>query len=86
MEETLRIPDVHFDLIPLVNLVSSRDYQRDLSESHITKTIREFDVYQINPVKVSHRDWQNYVFDGQHTIEMIASISESRDTPVTSVS
>ena len=76
------IPDVHFDLIPIRNLVSNQDYQRDLSESHITKTIREFDVYQINPVKVSHRDGQNYVFDGQHTIEMIASMSGSRDTPV----
>ena len=76
------IPDVHFDLIPIRNLVSNQDYQRDLSESHITKTIRDFDVYQINPVKVSHRDGQNYVFDGQHTIEMIASVSGSRDTPV----
>lgn len=76
------IPDVHFDLIPIRNLVSNQDYQRDLSESHITKTIRDFDVYQINPVKVSHRDGQNYVFDGQHTIEMIASMSGSRDTPV----
>ena len=34
------IPDVHFDLIPIRNLVSNQDYQRDLSESHITKTIR----------------------------------------------
>lgn len=76
------IPDVHFDLIPIRNLVSNQDYQRDLSESHITKTIRDFDVYQINPVKVSHRNGQNYVFDGQHTIEMIASMSGSRDTPV----
>lgn len=76
------IPDVHFDLIPIRNLVSNQNYQRMLSESHIAKTIREFDVYQINPVKVSRRDGQNYVFDGQHTIEMIASVSGSRDTPV----
>ena len=76
------IPDVHFDLIPIRNLVSNQDYQRDLSESHITNTIRDFDIYQINPVKVSRRDGQNFVFDGQHTIEMIASVSGSRDTPV----
>ena len=76
------IPDVHFDLIPIRNLVSNQDYQRDLSESHITRTIQEFDVYQINPVKVSRRDGINYVFDGQHTIEIVASISGSRDTPV----
>ena len=76
------IPDVHFDLIPIRNLVSNQNYQRMLSESHIAKTIREFDVYQINPIKVSRRDGQNYVFDGQHTIEAIASVSGSRDTPV----
>lgn len=76
------IPDVHFDLIPIRNLVSNQEYQRMLSESHIAKTIRDFDVYQINPVKVSRRDGQNYVFDGQHTIETIATVSGSRDTPV----
>ena len=76
------IPDVHFDLIPIRNLVSNQDYQRMLSETHITKAIQEFDVYQINPVKVSRRDGINYVFDGQHTIEIVASKSGSRDTPV----
>lgn len=76
------IPDVHFDLIPIRNLVSNQNYQRDLSESHIMKTLQDFDIFQINPVKVSHRNGQNYVFDGQHTIEMIASVSDSRDTPV----
>lgn len=76
------IPDVHFDLIPIRNLVSNQGYQRDLSEGHITNTIQDFDIYQINPVKVSHRDGQNFVFDGQHTIEAIASVSGSRETPV----
>lgn len=38
--------------------------------------------YQINPVKVSRRDGVNYVFNGQHTIEIVALVSGSRDTPV----
>ena len=76
------IPEVHFELIPIRSLVSNQDYQRALSEAHIAKAIQEFDVYQINPVKVSRRDGVNYVFDGQHTIEIIASRSGSRDTPV----
>ena len=76
------IPEVHFDLIPIRNLVSNQDYQRMLSENHIAKIIRDFDVYQINPVKISRQNGQNYVFDGQHTIEVIASVSGSRDTPV----
>ncbi len=53
------IPDVHFDLIPIRNLVSNQDYQRMLSENHIAKIIRDFDVYQINPVKISRRNGQN---------------------------
>lgn len=76
------IPDVSFELIPIRNLVSNQDYQRKLSENHIRKTLEEFDVYQINPVKVSRRDGINYVFDGQHTVETVASESGSRDTPV----
>lgn len=76
------IPDVSFELIPIKNLVSNQDYQRPLSESHIRKALEEFDVYQINPVKVSRRDGINYVFDGQHTIEIVASESGSRETPV----
>lgn len=76
------IPDVHFDLIPIRNLVSNQDYQRSVSDSHVSSTTEEFDVYQINPVKVSRRDGTNYVFDGQHTVEIIAQRSGSRNTPV----
>ena len=76
------IPDVSFELIPIRNLVSNQNYQRPLSEGHIRRALDEFDVYQINPVKVSRRDGVNYVFDGQHTIEIVASESGSRDTPV----
>lgn len=31
---------------------------------------------------MSRRDGINYVFNGQHTIEIVAQVSESRDTPV----
>ncbi len=57
-------------------------YQRDLKESHITETAKDFDLYQIKPVKVSQRNGVNYVVDGQHTIEIVAAKSGSRDTPV----
>lgn len=71
-----------FEKIPIKNLVSCQDYQRSLSESQIQKIAKEFDLHQINPVKVSRRDGVNYVFDGQHTIEAVALVSHSRDTPV----
>ena len=83
MEDLKRfVPNVHFELIPIKNLVSNQDYQRSLSETQITRAIEDFDVYQIKPVKVSRRNGVNYVFDGQHTIEIVAAKSGSRETPV----
>ena len=76
------VPNVHFELIPIKSLVSNQEYQRNLSQSHIKRTAADFDLYQINPVKVSRRDGVNYVFNGQHTIEIVAAVSGSRDTPV----
>lgn len=82
--ESLRqfVPQVYFEQIPIKNLVSNQEYQRNLSWSHIRKAAADFNPYQINPVKVSHRDNINYVFNGQHTIEIVALASNSRETPV----
>lgn len=76
------VPKVYFEKIPIKNLVSNQDYQRNLSQAHIEKAAENFDLYQINPVKVSRRDGVNYVFNGQHTIEIVAKVSGSRETPV----
>lgn len=76
------VPNVHFEQIPIKNLVSNQNYQRNLSMSHIKRAAENFDLYQINPVKVSRREGINYVFNGQHTIEIVATVSGSRDTPV----
>lgn len=76
------IPKVHFEQISIKNLVSNQEYQRNLSVSHVRRTVENFDLYQINPVKVSRRDGVNYVFNGQHTIEIIATVSKSREIPV----
>ena len=76
------VPDVHFELIPIRNLVSNQEYQRNLSTTHVLKTANNFDLFQLNPVKVSRRDGINYVFNGQHTAEIIAMVSGSRETPV----
>lgn len=81
-EQQRCIPDVSFELIPISNLVSNQEYQRPLSSGQIRRALEEFNIYQINPVKVSRRDEINYVFDGQHTCEIIAAASGSRDTPV----
>ena len=82
MEINPYVPDVHFEQIPIKNLVSNQDYQRHLSKEHIRRAAEHFNLCQINPVKVSRRDGINYVFNGQHTIEIVALVSGSRDTPV----
>ena len=76
------VPNVHFEQIPIKNLVSCQVYQRNLSQNHVKKAAENFDLHQINPVKVSRRDGINYVFNGQHTIEIVALVSGSRETPV----
>lgn len=76
------VPNVFFEKIPIKNLVSNQEYQRNLSQSHIERAAEDFDLYQINPVKVSRRNGINYVFNGQHTIEIVALVSGSRETPV----
>lgn len=76
------VPKVHFEQIPVRNLVSNQKYQRPLSKKHVRNAAEHFDIYQVNPVKVSRRNGINYVFDGQHTVEIIAMVSGSRETPV----
>ncbi len=84
MNEELRkfVPNVHFELVPIKDLVSNQDYQRTLSMNHVKKAVEEFDLNQINPIKVSRRNGIYYVFNGQHTAEIVAMASGSRDTPV----
>ncbi len=76
------IPKVHFELVPIKDLVSNQEYQRNLSMVHVRKAVENFDLNQINPIKVSRRDGINYVFNGQHTAEIVAMASGSRETPV----
>jgi len=76
------VPNVHFEQIAIKNLVSNQEYQRNLSYQHIQRLVANFDLRQINPVKVSRRDGLNIVMNGQHTIEGVVLASGSRETPV----
>ena len=53
------VPKVHFEQIPIRNLVSNQEYQRNLSQHHVQRAAANFDLYQINPVKVSRRNGIN---------------------------
>ena len=82
MENSIYLPNVKFEAIPIDQLVSDQEYQRTLSQQHAKNAAANFDIHQINPVKVSRRDGINYVFNGQHTMEIVAIVSGSRKTPV----
>ena len=41
------VPNVHFELIPIKDLVSNQEYQRNLSWSHVKKAVENFDLNQI---------------------------------------
>lgn len=80
--DSIYLPKVTFEAIPIKDLVSNQEYQRHKSERHIKRATENFDMYQLNPVKVSRRDGVNYVVNGQHTMEIVANVSGSKDTPV----
>lgn len=80
--ENAYLPNVKFEAIPINQLVTDQNYQRSLSLRHVKNAAAHFDIHQINPVKVSRRDGINYVFNGQHTMEIVAMMSGSRETPV----
>ena len=45
MEDYSRyVPNVHFEQIPIKNLVSNQNYQRKLSQSHIAAAAANFDL------------------------------------------
>lgn len=76
------LPRVKFEAIPISQLVTDQQYQRNISLKHVKRAAENFDPYQVNPVKVSRRNGINYVFNGQHTMAIVESISGSRETPV----
>ncbi len=36
------VPDVHYELIPIKNLVSNQEYQRNLSARHVKRAAEQF--------------------------------------------
>lgn len=48
-DHSVFVPNVHFEKIPIKNLVSNQKYQRNLSKAHIANAAANFDPYQINP-------------------------------------
>lgn len=63
-------PDVDFMLIPYNRLRSDVDYQRNLRMKFVDTVCKVFDKNKMRPVRVSLRDGEYWVLDGQHTAEL----------------
>ena len=72
------VPKVHYELIPIKNLVSNQDYQRPLSRKHVEDAAKHFDKELYSIPQEMKKNSRKY----QHTIEIVASVSGSRETPV----
>ena len=55
------------------------NYQRPVNELKIDKIIRNFNPHLVNPLKVSYRDGQYWVYDGQHTLESHRKMKGNND-------
>lgn len=54
-------------------------YQRPVNDAKIEKIIRNFNPNLVNPLKVSFRDGQYWVYDGQHTLEAHRKMKGNND-------
>jgi hypothetical protein len=72
--------------IRLVNSSSIKvprsSYQRELNPRRVQKIVREFDEHIANEPKISYRDKNFYVFDGQHTIAARKYLNGNQDLDI----
>ncbi len=69
------IPPYKTMYISVKNLISTqKDYQRDVEEDEVAKIVADFDSYLYNEPKVSLRDGQYYIIDGQHTVSAMKKL------------
>lgn len=54
-------------------------YQRKLDHDRANRIAENFDPRLLNDPKVSERDGHFYVFDGQHTIEALRILNNSKE-------
>lgn len=60
--------DVKVMKLNVKNLVSSQPYQRTVDQKKIGVIVSNFDIHKFGVPKVSYRNGQYYVFDGQHRV------------------
>ena len=74
------VPNVHFEQIPIKNLVSNQEYQRNISEQHVLNAAAHCDLAQIHTVTVSPRSGDTSDFKRAHALQILPLASGYRAT------
>lgn len=78
----LYLPDVDYCYVPITELHLDPPYQRPRSKAFIKMVVDNYNPNQLRPAKVSKRDdGSYYVWDGQHTVEIIRLYCERKGIP-----
>lgn len=57
-------------------------YQREVDKGRIQQMNKQYRAELVNAIKVSYRDGKFWIFDGQHTAELLKLRNRGRDLPV----
>ena len=79
----MKIPDGHefeYKQIRPCMINVDRTYQRDLDQNRVARIVKAFNPDVFNEPKVSYRNGQYYVFDGQHSVA--AWVAKFGDKPI----
>lgn len=74
--------DWKLERIPIRDLVYSSNIPGKMLELPSDSPVFEDDKVHIPPVVVLRRDGVNYIVNGQHTIDIVVCLTQSRDTAI----
>lgn len=57
-------------------------YQREVDKARVAQMNKQYRAELVNAIKVSYRDGKFWIFDGQHTAELLKLRNRGRDLPV----
>jgi hypothetical protein len=72
-----QLPQLQFILSK--NLSSGVAYQRVIDHQKVQKIVKEFNPHKLGIIKVSYRDGQYHVYDGQHRLMALKIINNNKD-------
>jgi len=61
------------------DLISNQPYQRDVDQKRVSYIVTNYDPHKFGIIKVSFRDGNYYVYDGQHRIAAFKVLNDDQD-------